>query len=166
MTNLDLVALAVDGPVLPVWKSNFGVPHAIDATSSPPLHLLDGVDNLTHWLISTQILAATSTLGRLGPLPCPDKPSTRPGTSREATQEQRAGSPPLETRRHTRRAASRPPYTNERRTTRPTPPSPVGPAVRGPHRATAPARRMRLTSPIHWTRRASLSPRPAGLIIF
>ena len=50
MTNLDLVALAVDGPVLPVWKSNF------DATSSPPLHLLDGVDNLTHCLIPHRVL--------------------------------------------------------------------------------------------------------------
>ena len=31
MTNLDLVALAVDGPVLPVWKSNFDV---VPATAS------------------------------------------------------------------------------------------------------------------------------------
>ena len=38
----------------------FQAPHAIDATSSPQLHLLDGVEvheglrnNLTHWLIST-----------------------------------------------------------------------------------------------------------------
>ena len=38
VADLDLVALAVDGPVLPVWKSNFG---------RPQLHLLDGVDNHT-----------------------------------------------------------------------------------------------------------------------
>ena len=89
MTNLDLVAFAVDGPVLPVWKSNF------DATSSPPLHLLDGVDNLTHWLISTQSPAATSTRGTLGPPPCLDTPSTRPGTAPEATPARPTESPPL-----------------------------------------------------------------------
>ena len=69
MADLDLVALAVYRPVLPVWKSNFWVPHAIDASSSPQLHLLDGVEaheglrnKLTHWLISTQNLAGTSSL--------------------------------------------------------------------------------------------------------
>ena len=83
MADCYFITFAVDGPVLPVWKSNFGVPHAIDA---PQLHLLDGVDNLTHWLISTQSPAATSTLGRLGPPPCLDTPNTRPGTSREVNR--------------------------------------------------------------------------------
>ncbi len=31
-------------PSLPVWKSNFGRPHAIDATLSPWLRRLDGVE--------------------------------------------------------------------------------------------------------------------------
>ena len=39
--------------------------HAIDATLSPELLLLDGVEvNLTHWLISTQPEAGTDVLAR------------------------------------------------------------------------------------------------------
>ncbi len=41
-----------------VWRCveiKFRTPHAIDATSSPQLHLLDGVEILRHHLISTQV---------------------------------------------------------------------------------------------------------------
>ena len=36
---------------MPCVRIKFRAPHAIDA-------LLDGVDNLTHWLISTQVVPA------------------------------------------------------------------------------------------------------------
>ena len=95
MADLDLVALAVYRPVLPVWKSNFWVPHAIDASSSPQLHLLDGVevhegprnssqDNLTHCLISTQVSASRTSSVR----PCsgPSRQYSASGASRDTAK--------------------------------------------------------------------------------
>ena len=51
MADCYFITFAVDGPVLPVWKSNFWVPHAIDASSSPQLHLLDGVEGYPNSLV-------------------------------------------------------------------------------------------------------------------
>ena len=94
----------------------FRTPHAIDATSSPQLHLLDGVeilrrrrdvvpvaasarwrggsrDNLTHWLISTQALrdAAKAPKGTTTEARSPVKRrNTAPAFSREQCRRDRA----------------------------------------------------------------------------